>query len=131
MSRWARRNRFERDIQGWFANGAASGGRWLGVVGAHFSISHEMFDKVGKFDEAMGRRWGAEDLEFGLRAERGGIPIVAVEAVAYHMDHDTAGRDGDHRSAIEYLAQKHGRPELLGLWDYFEGRLPFSTLVTL
>jgi glycosyltransferase involved in cell wall biosynthesis len=128
VRRWARANRFERDIQQWFSVHPARG-RWLGVTGAHLSVSRDAFLSVGGFDEAMGRRWGAEDLELGYRFEKAGIPIRHLDVVAYHMDHDTSGREGDHAHALGYFAEKHGNRAVLRLLDYFEGACPFQEIV--
>lgn len=119
--RLARPNQFERDIQTWLA--ASRVGRWIGSTGAHLSIDREALRALGGFDERMGLRWGAEDLELGFRAEAAELPIAHLpDAVVVHMDHETRGRDGDHASALTYFAHKHGRPAVLRLLDYFEGR---------
>ena len=122
VTRAARRAKFERDIQSWLGASANRDGRWLGVTGAHFSIESGQFAALGGFDEAMGRRWGAEDLEFGYRAERAGIAIEHLPgARVYHMDHGIGGRGGDHEFALRYFADKHARPGVLRLLGYFAG----------
>lgn len=126
LARRARENQFERDIVAWFAAGHASG-RWLGVTGAHVSVARDVFFRLQGFDEEMGRRWGAEDLEFGFRAELAGTPITHLAgATVYHMDHDTSGREGDHAAALEYFARKHQTRRVLRLLDYFQGNCPFA-----
>lgn len=120
----ARMSRFEKDLREWLsARPVGLPGRWVGVTGAHLSVQRSVFLGLGGFDEAMGLRWGAEDLELGYRAEKAGLPIrYADEAVVYHMDHETCGRDGDHEAAFEYFARKHGDVKLLNVLSYFAGR---------
>ena len=122
LRRWARANRFERDIHAWFADREHRHGRWMGVTGAHLSLPRALFARLGGFDEAMGKRWGAEDLELGYRLEKAGATIVHLPAVAYHMDHDVKGRDGDHAHALSYFAEKHADARVMRLLAYFEGQ---------
>jgi len=115
-------HRFERDLHHWLAT-APRGRRWPAVTGAQFSIDRGLFLTLGGFDENMGLEWGAEDLEFGYRAERVGVPIVhAKRAIACHMDHDARGRYDQHRRALEYFARKHHDASVLRLLDYFSGQ---------
>lgn len=126
VARGGRVNQFERDIRAWFES-EPQAGRWVGVTGAHISVERSTFEALGGFDPEMGRRWGAEDLEFGFRAEAAGVPIIHLErSDVYHMDHDTSGRAGDHEAALEYFARKHGRPGVLRLLAYFEGGCALS-----
>lgn len=120
----ARMSRFEKDLHEWLsARPADMPGRWVGATGAHLSVQRSAFLGLGGFDEAMGLRWGAEDLELGYRAEKAGIPILhAAEATVCHMNHEAGGRDGDHEAAFEYFARKHGDATLLNLLSYFAGR---------
>ncbi|MBV9210407.1 MAG: glycosyltransferase family 2 protein [Acidobacteria bacterium] len=120
----ARTSRFEKDLHEWLASRPLEmSGRWVGATGAHLSVSRSAMMQLGGFDEAMGLRWGAEDLEFGYRAEKAGIQILhAREAVVYHMDHDSCGREGDHEAAFEYFARKHQDHKLLQLLAYFAGQ---------
>lgn len=119
----ARMSRFEKDLHAWLA--AHSGdcpGRWIAATGAQLSVYQPAFDALGGFDETMGLRWGAEDLELGYRAEKVGIKILhEVESIIFHMDHDVSGRDGDHEAAFTYFADKHGDACLLKFLSYFSG----------
>lgn len=119
----ARRSRFETDIHEWLGSRTADQpNRWIGCTGAHISIAKESFNTLGGFDEAMGMRWGAEDMEFGYRAEKIGIRILhAQQAVVCHMDHDASGREGDHDSALYYFSMKHHDSTPLRLKHYFAG----------
>lgn len=128
----ARMSRFEKDLHAWLsARPLGMSGRWIGATGAHLSIDRPALTQLGGFDEAMGLRWGAEDLEFGYRAEKAGIPILhAKEAVVYHMDHDPCGREGDHQAAFEYFARKHGDVALLKVLSYFSDQCSLSEALT-
>ena len=105
----AKMSRFEKDLHEWLsARPLGMSGRWVGATGAHLSVDRFVMMQLGGFDEAMGLQWGAEDLEFGYRAEKAGVPILhAREAVVYHMDHDSCGREGEHQSAFSYFSRKH------------------------
>jgi GT2 family glycosyltransferase len=132
ISSLAKMSRFEKDLHEWLsARPLGMSGRWIGATGAHLSVDRSAMAKLGGFDEAMGLRWGAEDLEFGYRAERAGIPILhAKEAVVYHMDHDPYGREGDHQAAFEYFARKHGNVTLLKVLSYFSDQCSLSEALT-
>jgi GT2 family glycosyltransferase len=128
----AKMSRFEKDLHEWLsARPLGMSGRWIGATGAHLSVDRSAMVKLGGFDEAMGLQWGAEDLEFGYRAEKAGIPILhAKEAVVYHMDHDSCGREGDHQAAFEYFARKHRDVNLLKVLSYFSDQCSLSEALT-
>lgn len=120
--------RFEGDLRRLLA---VSPRRWPGATGAHVSIGIEDFRRLGGYDEKMGRRWGAEDLELGYRAERIGMMVCHCQvAVVLHMDHDVGGREGDHAHALAYFADKHGAPSVLRLDEYFAGRCSLEAVVS-
>lgn len=84
--------------------------RWLGCTGGCLSVSRALFDQLGGFDPAFGRRWGMEDLEFGLRAERAGAWIVRpTDPPAIHLDHPTADRPGGQDDNLALFGRLHGR----------------------
>src|SRR5262249_40730399 len=116
-------SRFEKDIHEWLSSRSADQPhRWIGCTGAHLSIQRNCFHQLGGFDESMGLRWGAEDIEFGYRGEKSGLRIMhASEAVVCHMDHDVSGRNGDHDFALRYFAEKHHDPVPFRLKQYFDG----------
>jgi GT2 family glycosyltransferase len=123
IAKGARMSRFEKDIHEWLGSRTTDQPhRWVGCTGAHISISRDSFRTLGGFDESMGLRWGAEDMEFGYRAEKKGIRIIhALEAVVCHMDHDVSGRNGDHGLSLEYFSAKHHDPIPFRLKRYFDG----------
>ena len=86
-------------------------------------MSKQLFVELGGFDERMGLAWGAEDLEFGYRAERHGACLLhAAESIIWHMNHDVSGRQGHHEQALRYFSRKHSDPSILRLLDYFAGK---------
>lgn len=116
-----RRIPFEQDLALWFSqHGSDDSNNWIGCTGGQLSLPTSTFRRLGGFDEQMGVRWGAEDLEFGYRAVKAGIGIRhAADARCYHMDHAVEGRANDHVSALEYFALKHDNRGVLKLRDYF------------
>jgi GT2 family glycosyltransferase len=120
----SRTSQFQRDLQCWFdQNPSDRLGSWIGCTGGQFSIAREAFERLGGFDEVMGMRWGAEDLEFGYRAVQEGMSVRQAKAsYCYHMDHTSAGRTGDHEWALSYFSRKHGNDGVLRLLDYFNGK---------
>jgi hypothetical protein len=127
----ARSGPFQRDLQRWFhSNPGDAAGSWIGCTGGQLSVDRCVFDSLGGFDERMGMRWGAEDLEFGYRAAQAGIATRYAEgSVSYHMDHPVSGRDGDHEWALRYFARKHGNEGVLHLLDYFAGKCSLAEAV--
>jgi glycosyltransferase involved in cell wall biosynthesis len=119
----ARSTRFQRHLQQWFHDNPADiSSSWIGCTGGQISVDRRVFDQLGGFDEKMGLRWGAEDLEFGYRAAQSGIAIrYAGDSRCYHLDHGVSGRAGDHAQALEYFAAKHGNQGVMRLLDYFDG----------
>lgn len=128
LGSFARMSQFEKDVHAWLAGSPPEKyGRWVASTGAHLSVEKETLFSLKGFDDAMGKRWGAEDLELGYRAEKAGIQILHVpEAVVYHMDHETHGREGDHEAALEYFARKHNDPNVLKLLSYFSKKHTLS-----
>lgn len=120
----ARTPQFQRDLQRWFEqNPSDRTGSWIGCTGGQFSIARSAFERLGGFDEVMGVRWGAEDLEFGYRAVLEGMSVrQSKTSYCYHMDHTSSGRAGDHEWALAYFARKHGNDGVLRLLDYFSGK---------
>lgn len=127
----ARSTRFQRDLQHWFHNNPCDiASSWVGCTGGQISVDRHVFDQLGGFDEKMGLRWGAEDLEFGYRAAQSGVAIRYTEcARSYHLDHGVSGRDGDHAAAFAYFAEKHGNHGVMRLLDYFNGVCNLSEAV--
>lgn len=128
----AKMSRFEKDLHKWLSmRPVEMSGRWIGATGAHLSVDRSVMMELGGYDESMGMKWGAEDLELGYRAEKAGIQILhAQEAVVYHMDHDSCGREGEHEAALAYFARKHRDENVLKLLSYFSGQCSLSEALT-
>ncbi|MET0365362.1 MAG: glycosyltransferase [Sphingobium sp.] len=64
--------------------GEANAGLFWSLV---FGIRHDRFTALGGFDEAF-TGYGAEDTDFGFRAQRAGIPLIFMGgAGAFHQHH--------------------------------------------
>lgn len=120
----ARSSPFQRDLQRWFRDNPSDvAASWIGCTGGQVSVHRSVFQMLGGFDERMGLRWGAEDLEFGYRAAQAGIPIrYAGSSLCFHMDHPVNRRQEDHDWALTYFAGKHSNQGILRILDYFSGR---------
>ncbi len=95
-------------------DGAAIPGRYF--TSNNFCISRDLYQKVGGLDTKF-TGWGGEDMDFGLRLEKSGIPIKnSPRAITYHH-HERTLRDiiADFyefgRLSFPYLIEKH--PDLL------------------
>jgi glycosyltransferase involved in cell wall biosynthesis len=104
--------------------------QWVGCAGGNLSLPTSVWEKY-PFDESFGLRWGAEDLDLGIRLYESGYRISLVpDASVYHMDHPRENfiEDTDysfsklfkrfsHRIDIElvkkYLLQEIGLDEVL------------------
>jgi GT2 family glycosyltransferase len=123
-----RRSAFERDLHRLLGSRSDSG-RWPAATGGNLSIDRDFFQELGGFDRRMGLRWGVEDLELGLRAERQGAYIAHLKDVAvYHLDHPVENREADHAMNLSYFTTKHGE---LGdrLTAYFAGECRIEDVV--
>lgn len=92
------------------------------VTGALMLIARDMWERLGGFDTAF--YFGSEDIDFCLRArEAGSICGVVPDAVAIHLESQTAGRSAhDARNAAVYKAKwiDSGRIyQALGVWPSF------------
>jgi GT2 family glycosyltransferase len=62
--------------------------RFLQACTSNLAVRRESFDSIGGFNESFGTGWGAEDTEFGYRAQDRGYSIALVaEAVNLHLEH--------------------------------------------
>ena len=82
----------------------------------NFSISRENFTKIDGFDKAF-EGWGGEDIDFGLRLEKMGLPIKNMPgAITYHYHKRTVKSLVDDfysfgEKSFAHLINKH--PEFL------------------
>jgi GT2 family glycosyltransferase len=90
--------------------------------GANLSVHRAAFEGVGGFDPELGRTWGLEDLELGLRLEIAGATFRQVDgAVAYHMSHHRPSAAAEHAVAMDHVVRKHG-PRAAALAALFRAR---------
>ena len=54
----------------------------------NFGCSKTVFNKIGGFNQQY-EGYGAEDTDFSFRARATGIPLVTINATAYHQYHDS------------------------------------------
>jgi GT2 family glycosyltransferase len=58
------------------------------MIGGNMSLSRELFERVGGFDQSL-VAYGGEDYEFGLRAQKLGARFVFVpKAAGFHYSHE-------------------------------------------
>jgi GT2 family glycosyltransferase len=97
----------ERAVQEHAARGALP---YWACAGANLSVHRATFEAAGGFDPALGRTWGLEDLELGLRLEALGVVFRQLDqAVVYHMSHHRPGAFAEHTLALDYVLRKHGQ----------------------
>ncbi|WP_369047089.1 glycosyltransferase family 2 protein [Sinomonas sp. P10A9] len=64
--------------------------RFLQTCTSNLALRRSSFEQVGGFDESFGTRWGAEDTEFGYRAQLAGVGIrLTTAAKNLHLEHST------------------------------------------
>ncbi len=62
--------------------------RFLQTCTSNLAMRRASFDRIGGFDESFGTRWGAEDTEFGYRAQLAGAGIrLTSSAKNLHLEH--------------------------------------------
>lgn len=64
--------------------------RFLQTCTSNLAVRRDSFVRIGGFEECFGTRWGAEDTEFGYRAQRAGVDIdLNIGAKNLHLEHST------------------------------------------
>lgn len=64
--------------------------RFLQTCTSNLAVRRSSFARIGGFDESFGTIWGAEDTEFGYRAQSTGVGIrLNSEAKNLHLEHST------------------------------------------
>lgn len=65
---------------------------WIHVFSCNMSVSREMLDRSGYFDEDF-KGWGMEDVELGYRLYKIGAKIVTgINIEAFHQPHTPSGK---------------------------------------
>lgn len=100
------------------------------LASGNFMISREIFSRAGGFDPGFSR-WGGEDIDFGLRLEKMGVPIKSKpDALTYHHHKKTVRSLAEDfynfgNNTFELLIKKHPDfldqipSHLLGMSDKF------------
>lgn len=115
-------SKFENDIENLykFTNEMNLSDRWIGCVGANFSVSKRSAEKIGYFDVNFGHTWGCEDLEFGYRLSKIGQKFSFNPfAICYHMNHFRKNYVDDHQKNMSYFISKYCDYQLELLQRYF------------
>jgi glycosyltransferase involved in cell wall biosynthesis len=87
---------------------------WVFMVGGNFSVTAEMLQQAGAFDEHF-TGWGLEDIELAYRLHRtGACFIYEPEAASYHQAHGFSLRDNDIAidRNLRYFVEKHPHLEV-------------------
>lgn len=107
----------------------------------NFCIDRDMYKQIGGFDTKF-TGWGGEDIDFGLRLEKAGIPIKnCVKAITHHYHKRTlkdmiADFHEFGKLTFAYLIDKH--PEFLdqipsdklGIPNIRKGTKPVNSLIS-
>lgn len=116
-------SKFESDIESLYesTDETNSDDRWIGCIGANFSISKKSAEVTGFFDVNFGHTWGCEDLEFGYRLSKNGNNFSFNSlAICYHMSHFRKNYKNDHQKNMNYFLSKHCDYQLELLQKYFK-----------
>jgi glycosyltransferase involved in cell wall biosynthesis len=93
---------------------------WLCCVGGNITIKKELFESVNGFDEAFGKEWGCEDLEFGYRLRKQNVSFYFdKENPVFHLDHYRQGSDELLKKAFDYFFQKHRDANIEKVFNHF------------
>ena len=109
---WARRALLEGTLQTF---------RWAQTCTSNLSCDRQVFDALHGFDIAFGTRWGAEDTDFGFRAEQRGFSVEYLRSARNcHLEHSVSSA-AKFREALpnyRYFVKKHRHPAAQVLYDY-------------
>lgn len=125
IAKRARLSKFEKDILELCGNNDFVDYRWISSIGANTSMQKETYEKVGGFDESLGKTWGCEDLEFGYRGALSNVEFLTnEEACVYHMTHFRENSQKNHQKAMYYFYRKYNDWKLAVLNQYFMNEIP-------
>lgn len=65
----------------------------------NFGCSKTVFENIGGFDEGY-EGYGAEDTDFAFAARERGVPVAALDAIAYHQHHASYSPPVNHMQDI-------------------------------
>jgi len=101
---------------------------WVFYVSCNASVSRDMLERVGGFDENFAG-WGLEDIELGFRLHKHGARFAwEPAAVNYHQTHNPGLRAMDEAAErnLRYFARKHPCMEVQLHADFVRGTLSLN-----
>jgi len=101
---------------------------WVFLISGNFSVSAEMLQQVGGFDENF-TGWGLEDVELGYRLHSKAARFVyEPNAVNYHQTHGFSLRRNDLSADnnLRYFIEKHPCREVELHADFIRGQISFE-----
>lgn len=125
LQRYAKKSRFEQDIEQLLHATDSPETGWVCFTGGNVSVRKNNLLRVGLFDETFGRQWGCEDLELGYRLAHAGISFLySYIGTNYHMSHFRKDIQEKHDRTLEIFCKKHNDVCLDLLKKYFYGGFP-------
>jgi glycosyltransferase involved in cell wall biosynthesis len=85
---------------------------WCECFGGNMAFSKKVYNLVGNFDENFNGYWGFDDIDFGFRATKSGVKLMAhQETIAKHLAHPQKAVEHGNCYGRNYklLINKHGR----------------------
>ncbi|MCE2974498.1 MAG: glycosyltransferase [Sediminibacterium sp.] len=104
---------------------------WLLCIGTNTSLRAEDFWQAGGFNVAVGREWGGEDLELGIRLHSRHLPLRLIQATGYHLPETRDDISGRLLQVWRAIASIYGNPLLERTADFLAGDLTLDALEAL
>ncbi len=100
---------------------------WIGFTGGNVSVTKEILNHTGVFNENFGLNWGCEDLELGYRICRKGYKFTyGDKAMNYHISHYRPNFDIEHSKTAQLFYEKYKDPNILYFQDFVAGKISGS-----
>lgn len=100
---------------------------WIGFNGGNVSVARCIVEKAGCFDEKLGKKWGAEDIELGFRInELDVLWMYSNAACNYHISHYRKNVFEVGKESHEYCKKKHPTIAMEYLWNFLTDELSIS-----
>ncbi len=85
---------------------------WCECFGGNIAFSKKVYNIVGAFDENFNGYWGFDDIDFGYRAIKSGVKLIAhKKTIAKHLahPHNCVEHANCHGRNYRLLIEKHGK----------------------